>query len=142
MIYPKHKWASEWKASPRGSLVAKYDSSTPSKRFLSAISQPELSQESASHIAQFHLTYVPVNYHLKRCRAVDNTRCPACGADEETIAHFLLQYLSYAHKRWALVRTASKLSKCLTLETLLGTAELAIPLANYINATHRFKVIL
>ncbi|KAH9953858.1 hypothetical protein BC827DRAFT_1117242, partial [Russula dissimulans] len=33
----KHKWASEWKASPRGSLVAKYNSSTPSKKFLSTI---------------------------------------------------------------------------------------------------------
>jgi hypothetical protein len=39
----KNKWASKWKSSPRGSLVAMFNSLTPSKKFLSAISHPELS---------------------------------------------------------------------------------------------------
>jgi len=34
---------------------------------------------------------------------------------------------------------ASKQRKRLSLETLLGTAELTIPLANFIDATERFK---
>ncbi|KAH9953857.1 hypothetical protein BC827DRAFT_1145216, partial [Russula dissimulans] len=94
-----------------------------------------------SHIAQLCLTHAPVNYHLKQCKLVDSTRCPACGEDEEIVAHFLLQCLSYVHERWALARSTSKLHKHLTLETLLGTAELAKPLANYIDATRRFKVV-
>jgi hypothetical protein len=32
----------------------------------------------------------PLNKYLKWIQRVDSSRCPACGADEETIEHFLL----------------------------------------------------
>ena len=42
-------------------------------------------------------------------------------------------------ERWALERQAKKKKKNLTLETLLGDPDLALPLANYIDGTNRFK---
>jgi hypothetical protein len=38
-----------------------------------------------------------------------------------------------------LLKAARKQHKPLTLETLLGNTDMAVPLANYIDATHRFK---
>jgi hypothetical protein len=105
-----------------------------------AISRADLSREAASRIAQLRLTHAPVNQYLKRIRKVDSARCPACGADKETIEHFLLSCLSYAHERWTLAQIVRKKKKYLTLETLLGNPDLVLPLANYIDATQRFKI--
>ncbi|KAH9957513.1 hypothetical protein BC827DRAFT_1225232, partial [Russula dissimulans] len=70
----------------------------------------------SSRIAQFRLTHAPTNQYLKRIGKVDSARCPACGEDEEN---------------------GSKHRKRLSMETLLGTPELTIPLANYIEAAGR-----
>ena len=137
----KKTWIKEWRSSKRGIACTRIDSSTPSKKFLSSISQNELSRDAASRIGQFRLAHSPVNQYLKRIGKVDSARCPACGADEETIRHFLIQCPSYAHERWALAKQASKQRKQVTMEALLGTPELAIPLANYIDATKRFSNI-
>jgi hypothetical protein len=59
--------------------------------------------------------------------------------EQETIKHFLLLCPSYMHERWALERQAKKLRRHLMMETLLGKPEMAHPLANYIDATHRFQ---
>jgi ribonuclease HI/exonuclease III len=135
----KSKWASEWKASERGQKAKLIDSSTPSKKFLNAISHAELSREAASRIAQLRLTHAPVNQFLKRIKKVDSSRCPACGAEEETIGHFLLFCPNYAYERWALAQKANKLHKHLSLETLLGIPDMVVPLAKYVEATGRFK---
>ena len=118
--------------------MLKIDSSTPSKKFLGAISTPEITRSSASLIAQLRLSHIPLNGYLKRFKRTDSARCPACGADEETITHFLLLCPSYAHERWALARQVKKNKKRMSLDALLGDPSLIIPLANYINATHRF----
>ena len=83
--------------------------------------------------------HAPVNQYLKRIGKVDSAQCPACGAEEETIEHLLLRCPSYEHERWALARQARKQRKYMTMETLLGTPEMVIHLANYIDATNRFK---
>ena len=110
-----------------------------SKKFLLAISQNELSRQSASRIAQFRLSHAPVNHFLKQIGKVDSARCPACGADNETIEHFLLACPNYAHERWTLTRQARKLRKQLTMETLLGDHNMVASLASYIDATQRFR---
>ena len=135
----KRKWAEEWRNSPRGKRALHIDKSTPSKKFLGSISNSELSREAASRIAQFRLAHAPVNQYLKRIGKVDNARCPACGADEETIEHFLLYCPSYAHKRWAINQHAKHIKKQFTLSTLLDERDMMIPLTNYIDATGRFK---
>ena len=58
---------------------------------------------------------------------------------KETIADFLLHCTKYAFKRWALIQQVKKRRKELTIETLLGEPELAIPLANYMDGTGRFR---
>ena len=46
----------------------------------------------------------------------------------------------YAFERWALAEHVKKRRKELTIEkTLLGNPELAIPLANYMDGTGRFR---
>ena len=135
----KARWAEEWKGSPRGRRTIRIDHSTPSKGFLGTISQSELSRKAASRIVQLRLAHAPVNQYLKRIGRVDSARCPACGAEEETIEHLLLACPAYAHERWALDKQAKKQRKQLTMATALGERSMAIPLANYIDATHRFK---
>jgi hypothetical protein len=70
---------------------------------------------------------------------VDSARCPACGSEPETVTHYLLICPGYAHERWLLREEANKLSKRLSLEVLLGDPNLTIPLANFIDSTHRLK---
>ena len=135
----KNSWVNAWRQMERGSKIQKFDSSTPSNRFLKTLSNPKLMRSSASLISQLRLTHIPLNSYLYRFKRADSTRCPACGADEESIAHFLLLCPSYAHERWALARQAKKNSKGFSLESLLGEPCQVIPLANFINATHRFS---
>jgi hypothetical protein len=71
---------------------------------------------------------------------MDKASCPACGADVESIAHYLLNCPMYVHKRWALAQQVKRLQKNMTLETLLGEPKLAVPLAKYIDSTGRFKI--
>jgi ribonuclease HI len=134
----KKEWTNKWRNSIRGQRAIKLDKTTPSKKFLGAISNNELSREMASRITQFKISHAPINHFLKRIGKVDSARCPACGADEETIEHYLLTCPSYAHERWALTQQTKKKRKQLTIETLLGEQDLTIPLTNYIEATHRF----
>jgi len=134
----KKKWKQEWRDSARGWKTARFDNSTPSKRFVLAISKEGISRNAASRIAQFRLNHTPVNHYLKKIGKVDSAKCPMCGAEEEMIEHLLLLCPSYAHERWALSQQAKKRSKHLTLETLLGDQHMIKPLANYIEVTHRF----
>jgi len=130
------KWKREWKDTVRGRRAAHLDGSTPSRKFLNAISHKELSRSDASRIAQFRLGHAPVNQYLKRIRRVDSARCPACGDEEETAEHFMLRCPAYAHKRWALTEKAKKLRKPMEMETLLGIPEMTREVAKFIRATN------
>ena len=132
------KWKAEWEQSPRGSKTKMLDSSAPSAKFLKMTSNPKLSCKAASRIAQFRLQHVLLNSYLHRFKWVDKANCLACSADNKSIAHFLLFCPSYAHKRWSLERIACKKKKTLSLETLLGDPDFAVPLSSYIDGTKRF----
>ena len=116
----------------------KIDSTTPSKSFLKAISTPGITRSTTSTIAQLRLAHAPLNSYLKHFKRVDSARCPACSADNEDIAHYLLTCPSYAYERWALACQAKKNHKTMSLKMLLGDPKMVIPLANFIDATHRF----
>jgi ribonuclease HI len=135
----KREWIEGWRKSQRGKRVTQIDKTTPSNKFLKAISSSKLSRKVSSQIVQLRISHAPVNQYLKQIGKVDSARCPACRAEQETIEHFLLLCPSYAHEQWALERQAKKLCRHLTMETLLGKPEMAHPLANYIDAMHRFQ---
>ena len=135
----KKKWKEDWHASTRGAKALRMDSTTPSDKFLKAISHEKLSRASASLIAQLRLHHIPLNSYLHRFKRVDKPSCPACGENEESIAHFLLTCPKYGYERAALARQVRKKQKFMTVETLLGEPDLVLPLANYINSTGRFK---
>jgi hypothetical protein len=100
---------------------------------------PDLSRNAASTIAQLRITHAPINSYLKRCKKISSSQCPACGAENESVSHFLLSCPSYAHERWTLHKLARKKKKPLTLQLLLGDPDMATHLASYIDATYRFK---
>lgn len=131
-------WKDTWRSSARGKLLAKVDNKPPSASFLHAISNTNLSRRSASLITQLYIGHVPLNDFLKKIKRTDSARCPACGAGSETVAHYLLECPIYAHERWILAKRLSKRGKPMTLKNLLGDDEAYIPLANFINASHRF----
>jgi ribonuclease HI len=135
----KKEWSQGWLKSERGKRASKIDASTPSVKFLKMISNAKLSREGASRIAQLQLQHLPLNRYLHRFRRTDKANCLACGHEKETIAHFLLHCTKYDFKRWALVQQVKKRQKKMTLETLLGDPEMAIPLANYVHSTSRFR---
>jgi len=95
----KNKWNNTWRKSKRGGKMHQIDVSTPSNKFLKAISMPNLLRRSASLISQLRLTHIPLNSYLKRFKRADSARCPTCRADNETIGHFLFNCPGYTHKR-------------------------------------------
>jgi hypothetical protein len=134
----KKDWSTKWSQSKRGKMAKRMDSSSPSVKFLKTISNPKLSRKAASQIAQLRMQHYPLNGYLHKIKQVDKVNCPACGADVESITHFLLTCQSYAHERWALAQQVRKSKKRMTVEALLGDLEFALPLANYIESTGRF----
>ena len=60
----KNKWAKRWRDSERGKCIHSIDSSTPSPKFLQAISNPKLSRRSASMITQLRINHIPLNSYL------------------------------------------------------------------------------
>jgi len=134
----KFKWTTTWRSSVRGRKMHQIDSTTPSNKFLKAISLTNIMCSTASLISQLRLTHIPLNSYLKWFKRTDSARCPACGADEENIVHFLLFCPAYTHERWALVRQVKKKRKTMTIESLLRDPDLVTPLGNFINATERF----
>jgi len=100
----KKAWTNEWCNSERGRKMLKIDNSTLSNKFIKLISNSDLSHNVASTIAQLRITHMPLNSYLKRCKRTGSSRCPACGAENESISHFLLICPSYAHERWLLHR--------------------------------------
>ena len=135
----KKEWTLGWHKSERGKKACKIDASTPSAKFLKTISNPKLSREGASRIAQLRLQHIPLNGYLYRFQRTDKANCPACGHEKETTAHFLLHCAKYDFERWALAQQVKKRRKKMSIETLLGDPEMAIPLANFVHSTGRFK---
>ncbi len=118
--------------------MLKIDESTPSGKFLKAISNPKLPRAAASRIVQLRLAHTPLNSYLQRIQKVDSARCPACGASKENIEYFLLRCPGYTHERWPLKQHASRKHKALTLKSLLGDPQFTLPLAAYIQVMGRF----
>jgi len=132
----KDKWKKQWANSPRGKRDHQIDKSSPSKQFVNSISNPKLPRQEASIISQLRTAHVPLNSYLFRFKCVDSPRCPACGAAEETVTHYLLRCPAYAHERWALEKAVERK---LDLKTLLGDRNSTLALKNFIRATHRFE---
>jgi len=135
----KKEWKNGWNNSTQGKALAQINETMPSTQFVKAISNPKLSRDIASKIAQLRLMHIPLNRYLKRIWRVDSARCPACRADEENITHYLLNCPSYVHERWALTQHARKERKAISVKILLRDPKFILPLAGYIQATGRFK---
>jgi len=131
----KIEWKREWLKTKKGKRTLQIDDTTPSTKFLKMISNPKLSRAAASRIVQLRLQHILLNSYLHKFQRTDKANCPACRHERETITHYLLHCTKYDYERWALAEQARKRKKDLTLETLLGDPEMALPLANYVDGT-------
>jgi hypothetical protein len=131
----KERWKAKWQGTTRGEKMAELDSTTPSKNFLSTISNGKLTQQASSLLTQLCIGHIPLNGYLYRFKLVDSPRCLACGATTETIPHFLLICPSYAHECWPLSR---KIGKTPTVKDFMDDCN-ALHLFNYIEAIGCFN---
>jgi hypothetical protein len=109
-----------------------------SQKYLKFISNPKMSRTNASHIFQLRVGHAPLNQYLYKFKRVDSPRCPACSHPNETVEHFVLYCLKYAHECWPILsRNHGNIPK---LVKILSSIKMSIPLANYIEATGRFNI--
>ena len=134
----KLQWIATWSKSPRYRRISYPDLLTPySQKFLKYISSEGVSRTAASRVFQLRVGHAPLNLYLHRFKKVNSAQCPACGHPTETVEHYLVQCLKYAHERWPLL---SKMrGNPPRLEKILSDTELLAPLINFIEATERFK---
>ena len=135
----KIRWTTNWIKSPRFQRFRFKDLLTPySQKYLTYINSESISRRAASAIFQLRVGHVPLNQYLHRFKKIDSPHCPACGHPKETAEHFLLQCPKYAHERWPLLnQTRGRPPK---FTTLLSSPKYLKPLANYMDATGRFKL--
>ena len=133
----KTRWKQEWDASTRAKKYKDLNISSPSKNFIKLISDDRLSRLDASRLFQLRTGHIPLNVYLERFKRADSARCPACGHPREDAHHFLLECPAYRHERWTLLRHCK--SREPRMKDIINRSELAVPLANYIQATGRFN---
>ena len=128
----KEKWKVEWRSSMQGRKMAELDNTTPSLKFIDSISSSKLTRHGSSLLSQLRIGHFPLNSYLHKMKRVDSPRCPACGAANETIHHFLITCPSYAHERWSLLQ---RTHGALTVKDLLTDEKRMKPLMFYIKET-------
>ena len=133
----KARWKKEWEASTQANKFKALDFTAPSDKFIKLISNDKLSRKDASWIFQLRTGHVLLNTYLEHFKRVDRASCPACGHPKEDTQHYLFDCPAYGHKRWVL------LQHCKTQEPkmkdILNSADMAVSLTNFIQATGRFK---
>ena len=77
-----NKWKIDWSQSARGKKIKKINKTTPSVKFLMAISKDKLSREAASRIVQFQLGHISLNSYLYRFKRADKANCLPCSKME------------------------------------------------------------
>ncbi|EIW77283.1 hypothetical protein CONPUDRAFT_62272, partial [Coniophora puteana RWD-64-598 SS2] len=78
-----------------------------------------------------------LNHHASRLNPTISPACSSCGADRETVHHFLVACPTYRPQRERLRREV-KAYRELSITELLGDPEQTRPLLRYIHATARF----
>ena len=134
----KRQWVNSWTGSPRYQRSRYQDRLTPySQKYLKYISSNDILRKTASLIFQLRVGHAPINQYLHRFKKIESPSCPACRHPKETVEHFLIHCLKYAHKRWLLLRSSR--SRHPKISKILSSPKLLLTLANYIAATGRFK---
>ena len=134
----KERWKSEWDASARAEKFKPLDLITPLNKYIKLISDDRLSRSAMSHIFQLQTGHVPLNMYLERIKKAEKPNCPACGHTRENVQHFLFNCPSYGHERWALLKQCKQREP--KSRDIFNCAEMVMLLANYIQATARFKL--
>lgn len=98
-----------------------------------------LPRGAATAVAQLRAGHTPLAAFLHRINAVDDPNCAEC-AQPETTEHFLLLCRKYSAQRADLVKQVRLLHLPCTTQTLLTNPKAFKPLADYVQATDRFRL--
>ena len=121
----------EWALSPRAAAMSRIDSTLPSKRYLQLITS--LPRRHASLLIQLRTGHAPLNFHLHRITKTDSPSCPTCGHPRETVAHFLLDCITYGNERARLTHALGPTAH--SLQALLTEPKAVRHLFRYIHDT-------
>lgn len=131
----KARQVKSWRDSHRSKKINVLGLSLPSNKFLELPSK--FGRQQASLLIQLRTGHAPLNVYLHRIGKLVRPSCPACGAQEETVKHFVLDCPGHAHKRWYLKKAADA-HKMGLLKFALSTEDGVKEIMEFINGTERF----
>lgn len=123
-----------WQTSKRRRAQDRLKLRIPSDSFTKITKS--MKRRQAALLIQLRLGHIPLNKYLHRIGKIDRASCPACGAAEETVQHYIADCPKYARERWKLARLAGQRE---LMSFALSTKEGAGATMEYIKATERFE---
>ena len=97
----------------------------------------DISKAQASILFQLHSKHVPLHRYLYRIGKADSPLCMLCRHGEETVHHYLFDFPTHEHARFALQHKLGQLSK--SLRHVLGSRKALQPVLHYLNETGQFR---
>jgi len=131
----KTKWATEWKTGRENARrlrnMSQYPGTTTGPKLYGAVQQ----RKHVVYIAQLRTGHCQLNEYLHRINKINTAKCE-CGAEKETVEHFLLNCELYDEERDELRRKVG--AQGMKLYTLLGDNQVIRNTVEYIEKTGRF----
>ena len=125
----------DFSSTARGRRLRSIDQSMPSGKFATLINN--LPRRHASALCQLRTGHIPLNSHLARIGKADSPACPKCGANAETVRHFVLVCPAHLQARRTLERKVGR--SRMKLEHLLTSAKSLPHLLRFLNSTERLR---
>ena len=132
----KTKWATEWKTGRENARqlqnMSKHPGTTTRLKLYRALQQ----QKHVVWVAQLRTGHCHLNQYLHRFNIIETPECE-CGAEKETVDHYLLNCKLYNEERDELRRKVG--IEGMRLSVLLGDNKIIKKTVEYIEKTGQFK---
>ena len=123
-----------WRTSAQFQRRGKILSNKLTKRHRETLT--ELPRGAASIWTQVRTAHVPLNAHVHRIHVADSPTCQRCFAYNKTVEHVLLHCPTYNTQRRTIRQHIRRARG--SVGKLLSSNANAVPIVNFIAATHRF----
>ena len=133
--YLKLSIIADFATTERGRRLHSIDPSMPFGKFAALINS--LPRRHASALCQLITGHVLLNNHLTRIGKIDSPTCPKCGANTETVRHFVLVCPAHWQARLTLERKVGR--QRMKLEHLLTSAKSLPHFFRFLNSTERLR---
>lgn len=119
----------------RGKRLRQQDPTMPSGKFATLVNN--LLRWHASVLVQLRTGHIPLNQHLAHIQRADSPACPNCGAQYQTVYHFILICPAYRVARCLLEQKVGR--RHMQLEHLFNYDKSLPHLFCYLNSTKRLQ---